>query len=157
GAFAAFGASWKPGRDGDLHLTVLNGHIPGVAGYYSAADEYPPEANPYTNQRRMVYMNVDAVVPGTPNYVAVLAHEFQHALHWNAVREEDSWVNEGLSELSTHVNGYRVSSLGGFAKEPDTQLNAWPKAPNLDSHYGASYLFMLYLWDHYRGADGLKQ
>ena len=54
GAFAAFGASWKPGRDGDLHLTVLNGQIPGVAGYYSAADEYPPEVNPYTNQRRMM-------------------------------------------------------------------------------------------------------
>jgi hypothetical protein len=155
--FAAFGTAWKPGRDGDRHLTVLNGRIPGVAGYYSAADEYAPEVNPHTNQRRMVYMNVEAVRPGTPAYAGTLAHEFQHALLWSAAGAQDSWLNEGLSELATHVAGYPVASLGAFAAAPDTQLNAWPPGANLQPHYGASYLFLLYLWDHYRAADGLKR
>jgi hypothetical protein len=138
-------------------MTVLNARVPGVAGYYSSSDEYGPDVYAYTNQRRMVYMNVDVIQPGSSNYNGVLAHEFQHALHWNAAREEESWVNEGLSELGSHLGGYRVTSVGGFGNNPDTQLNAWPKAASLDNHYGASFLFMLYLNDHYRAPDGFQR
>ena len=36
-----FGSELSPGIDGDVHITVLIGKIPGVSGYFSSADEYP--------------------------------------------------------------------------------------------------------------------
>ena len=37
---------------------------------------------------------------GSNQYLSVLAHELQHAVHWNGDRTEDTWVNEGLSEVA---------------------------------------------------------
>jgi len=63
-----------------------------------------------------------------------------------------SWVNEGLSELAVDINGL---STGGFSllfsANPDLQLNFWPGKDQGDStpHYGASYLFMKYLFERF--------
>ena len=45
----------------------------------------------------MVY--IDSRTLGSPGagYNALVAHEFQHMVHWHADNSEDSWVNEGLS------------------------------------------------------------
>jgi hypothetical protein len=78
----------------------------------------------------------------------VLAHEFQHMIHWNQDRNESSWINEGFSEVSTLLNGL---SRGGFdqvyANDPDLQLNDWPNNGETTPHYGASFLFMTYFLD----------
>jgi len=143
-----FGAAWAPGPDGDEHLTVLNTNTPGAAGYYSISDEYSTAANPYSNQRKMIYMNVRELTPGSRAYDATLAHELQHAIHWHMDPYEDGWVNEGCSELAQVLNGY---SPGGteqaFLRQPDTQLNTWSDQPGQNAvHYGASYLFLDYFY-----------
>ena len=94
----------------------------------------------------MFYINIDNTEPNSEFYNGVLAHEFQHMIHWHQDKNETTWVNEGLSELAMQLNGY---DTGGadlvFSQLPDTQLNAWSDDPNSRTeHYGASYLFMAY-------------
>lgn len=48
-----FGTEASPGIDGDRRLTILNGRIPDVGGYFSSADTYPTVVNPYSNQHEM--------------------------------------------------------------------------------------------------------
>ncbi|MBI3976768.1 MAG: immune inhibitor A [Chloroflexi bacterium] len=153
-----FGTEWTPGVDGDPRLTILNARIPGVAGYYSVADEYPRAINPYSNEREMIYVNAGALRPGTPGFDAVLAHEFQHAVNWNMRRGEEAWVAEGMAEVGAKLAGFSPSFVQAFQARPDTQLNAWPDDLKLSSpHYGASTLFFDYLAQHYGGYDALRE
>ena len=52
----------------------------------------------------MFYMNYDAAQPGNDYYDSILAHEFQHMIQWNVDKNEDSWFNEGMSELAAFLN-----------------------------------------------------
>lgn len=145
---AFFGSEWTPGVDGDPHLYILltRGMGDSVAGYFSSQDEYPTVINPYSNRHEMFYLNADHVELGSDYDNGVLAHEFQHMIHWANDLNEESWVNEGFSELSAFLNGY---DTGGFDETyllyPDVQLNAWPGSDEYRSpHYGASFLFLAY-------------
>jgi immune inhibitor A len=148
-----FGSEWTPGVDNDVHLSILHatGMGENIAGYYSSADEFSHLINPYSNEREMFYIAADKTQPNTSFYDGVLAHEFQHMIHWANDRNEDSWVNEGMSELAGHLNGF---DTGGneyaYAERPDTQLNTWedPSKGNAE-HYGASYLFMDYFLNRF--------
>lgn len=146
------GQPWGSGVDGDTRLVIINARIPGVAGYYSSTDEYPRWVNPYSNQRKSVYMNVNVMSPGTEGYGAVLAHELQHVIHGTADPNEESWVNEGLSEVAVKLAGYQPSLYYYFLASPDTSLTGWRGLPS-PANYGASYLFLEYLLEHYGGLE----
>ena len=105
----------------------------------------------------MVYLNVDAVRPGTTSYQSTLAHEFQHLIHSRADPNEETWVNEGASELATSLNGFKEDGrIAAFARAPDTQLDAWGDTPGDSAeHYGAAHLMMLYFYERF-GADALR-
>lgn len=147
-----FGSEWTPGVDGDPHLLVLHAHdLGGVGGYFSAADEFSRLANPFSNEAEMFYINLDYRQPGTEGYDSTLAHEFQHMIHWYQDRNEDSWVNEGLSMLAQQVSGLPVGNLHEvYLRQPDLQLTTWEDEDNAP-HYGASYLLMAYFMDRYGG------
>ena len=150
---AFFGSEWSPGVDSDAHVHIFMGDVPGVAGYFSASNEYTVLAEPYSNEREMFFINLKAISPGNDYFDSVLAHEFQHMIHWYEDRNEDTWVNEGMSELATFINGYGASNfMGAFALTPDTQLTGWADTPGAAlANYGGSFLFMSYfLW---RGND----
>ena len=152
-----FGSEWSPGIDNDVHVNIFNGNVPGVGGYFSSADEYAQIVNQFSNQGEWFYINTRDVRPGTTDYEGVLAHEFQHMIHWNQDRNEDTWVNEGLSELAMRLNGYSVGgSDSAFIHDPNIQLNAWRDQPN-DSvpHYGAAFLFNSYFLERF--GDKLMQ
>lgn len=145
-----FGSEWSPGVDNDVHLSILHARDLGenIAGYYSSSDEFSRLVNPYSNEKEMFYISADSggPQPNTSFYDGVLAHEFQHMIHWNNDRTEESWVNEGMSELAAHLNGFDVGGADvAYAHKPDTQLDTWndPSLGNAE-HYGASYLFMDY-------------
>jgi hypothetical protein len=152
-----FGSEWSPGIDGDPHVYIFLGHVPGVGGYFSGPDEYPTVIRPRSNQHEMFYINLENALPGSDYFDGILAHEFQHMIHWAMDRNEDTWVNEGLSELAAQVNGYDVGgSEYAFSLAPDTQLTAWGELDNSASHYGASYLFLAYFLDLY-GEQAVRQ
>ena len=153
----AFGDIRSPGIDGDPRLIVLHSKLDGAAGYYGANDEYPVEVHPHSNEGEVIYIDAELLEPGSDFYLSVLAHEFQHAIHFNQDVGEDSWVNEGLSELATEVSGYEVASFDAFLPHPDTQLNYWPEASARKiAHYGAAALFFIYLTQRIGGTAYLK-
>ena len=148
-----FGSEWTPGVDGDPHLYILyaSGLGNSLAGYFSSADEYHPLAHEYSNAHEMFLLNADNVGLDEDFTYGVLAHEFQHMIHWYRDRNESSWLNEGFAELAAFLNGYDV---GGFdwlyANNPDLQVNDWPNNPNATSpHYGAAFLFVNYFLDRF--------
>jgi hypothetical protein len=98
----------------------------------------------------MFYINLDNAMPGNDYFDGILAHEFQHMIHWAVDRNEDTWVNEGLSELAAQVNGYDVGGSDyAFSLIPDTQLTTWTDLEDSAPHYGASYLFLAYFLERY--------
>ena len=154
----AIGDIWKPGVDGDPHLVVLHTPLAAAAGYFSSSDSYPRSTHPHSNEREMIVMDGDWLRPGSRQYFGVLAHEFQHAVHWNLDIGEDVWVNEGMSEVATELAGYEASFVDVFMQYPEVQLNYWPDEPrDTIPHYGAATLFVEYLHEHYGGDDGLAE
>ena len=152
------GDIWRPGVDNDPRLTVLNAPLNGAAGYFGASDEFPRATHPYSNQREMIYMDTGVLRYGGDAYLSVLAHEFQHAVHWHLDAGEDVWVNEGMSEMAAHIAGYRLGFARDFLEAPETQLNFWPDNPSKTApHYGAASLFTAYIAQHYGGYEGLSE
>ena len=146
----------RTGLDGDARIHVLNSKFPDAAGYFSSVDLHPTAFAPSSNQRNIIYMNIEAVKPGSDEYNGDLAHEFQHLIHSYQQRNATGWIDEGMGNLAIKVNGY---SLGGvldtFAKEPNTQLNTWAPGRDALPHYAASYLFFAYIADRF-GPDAIR-
>jgi hypothetical protein len=154
-----FGSEWTPGIDGDEHIYILyaGGLGMSIAGYFSSADEVPRQAHEYSNAHEMFLFNSDNTNLGDQFTYGVLAHEFQHMIHWAQDRNETSYLNEGFSELAAFLNGY---DIGGFdwlyITNPDLQLNDWPNDQNATSpHYGAGFLYLAYFLDRF-GEDATK-
>ncbi len=149
---AFFGGEWTPGVDCDPHLVVLHAAGMGsVAGYYASKDEFPHIVRPDSNEAEMFYINLDAVRVGSAFYNGVLAHEFQHMIHWYNDRNEETWLNEGASELAAFLNGYHGGGFeAAFLSQPDTQLNTWaPHEEGNAAHYGAAFLFLEYFLERF--------
>ena len=144
--------------DNDTRLTILHAHLSGVAGYFSTADEYSRLVNPFSNEREIVYIDVDAYLLGSNQYLGVLAHELQHAAHWNADPTEETWLNEGLSELAQELAGFPSPLTPSFINSPNVSLLWWPDEPLATvPHYGAAKLFVAYLIDHYGGRGEIRR
>ena len=152
---AAFGPEWSPGVDSDQRITILHADLSGAGGYFSSTDEHPVAIVPRSNEREMLYLTSGALESPGAGYNALVAHELQHLVHWHADATEDSWVNEGLSEVAAgEVSGGGAS--GGvelFLQNPDTQLTFWPSIGDSSINYAASNLFFRYLLDQYGGRD----
>jgi immune inhibitor A len=147
---AFFGSEWNPGVDGDPRLYILytRGLGGSVAGYYSSQDQYSRLANEYSNEKEMFVISADNQVPGDPYLDSVLAHEFQHMIHWYHDRNEETWMNEGSSELATLLNGFDTGFFDvAYVSNPDLQLTGWSSENS--AHYGAAFLFMAYFLDRF--------
>ena len=150
---AFFGTEWTPGVDNDPHVSILHARNLGntIAGYYSSADEFVSAVREDSNEMEMFYINIENVTLNNDFYNGVLAHEFQHMIHWYNDRNEETWLNEGFSELAMYLNGFDTGGSDQlFAIEPDTQLNSWPEGPGAaGANYGAGYLFTSYFLDRF--------
>jgi immune inhibitor A len=148
-----FGSEWTPGVDGDPHLYILyaGGLGDSLAGYFSSADEFHPLAHEYSNAHEMFLLNADNVDLSSQYTYGVLAHEFQHMIHWYRDRNEQTWLNEGFSELASFLNGYDGGGFDlAYVRDPDIQLTDWPTNPGeTPSHYGSAFLFLTYFLDRF--------
>lgn len=143
-----FGSEWSPGVDGDVHLYILFARGLGstIAGYFASNDSYPQQIHEYSNEHEMFYLSADNVDLRDEFTYGVLAHEFQHMIHWNLDRNEETWMNEGFSEVATLLNHYDTGGFDfAYAQNPDQPLTFWPPDPGTTtSHYGQAYLFLTY-------------
>jgi hypothetical protein len=146
--------------DGDHHVTVLLADLDdaaGVAGYFDPNNE---RSGSTSNTREMVYVDYDY------NRYSVLAHEFQHLIHYNYDPYEYWWVDEGCAEYSAYLNGYTLSTnLTEFARDyfqhnPEDSLLYWnyydhENSENVRSDYGGAYMFIFYFAEKY-GSDAVR-
>jgi len=149
---AAFGKEWSPGVDADARISIVHAGLSGAGGYFSASDEYPERVVPRSNEREAVYLDASFLDSPGDAYNAVLAHELQHLIHWNADGGEEAWVNEGLSQVAAELVGGGTAAAGDFLAVPDTQLTDWPPGSG-GVHYGESQLFFRYLLDRFGGRE----
>jgi len=147
-----FGSEWTPGIDNDVHLYLVYAKTLGarIAGYFAASDEVPPQVYQYSNAHEGFMAASSQPLDATYTY-GVLAHEFQHMIHWAKDRNEEAWLNEGFSELAVDLNGYgRGDKAFLYADQPDTMLTDWPTDPTKrDIHYGVAYMFVKYFLDRF--------
>lgn len=143
---ASYGPLWGPDDPTGLRLTILHANSRGLAGYYSAADEYPVQVHENSNQRKMIYLNPSNLRIGSDNYLATLAHELQHAINRNLNGGQTTWLNEGLSKVAENRLGWRPRSGIAYAHSVPTSLVHWPLSILESSpYYGSAFLFVQFL------------
>jgi len=81
-------------------------------------------------------------------YEGVIAHEYEHAIHYDHDPDEPSWVDEGMADLAGYLCGYGHSE-GHIAYY--MVYHRWPLTNWLGTlqDYGESYLFQLYLLENF--------
>lgn len=153
-----FGSEPKPGIDFDERVTLLflniqDGWEPGrgyVAGYFSPMDGVSSSLWDFSNEREMVYLDVNPGDPKRPDYLGILAHEFQHMQHANYDRREELWLNEAMAQIAFYVNDFgHAPQILAFIKNTDTQIDEFNNG--LDD-YGSVYLFIYYLLTKHIGS-----
>ncbi len=149
---AFFGSEWSPGVDNDPHIFVLFAKGMGsVGGYFSSSDEYLPEVQQYSNAHEIIFMSADYNSLASNYTYGVIAHEYQHMIHFYQDMNEDGWINEGFSELAALLNGYDPGGMDYvFLNNPDWQLNWWPTdSSQTRASYGAAFLFVTYIMERF--------
>jgi immune inhibitor A len=160
---AIHGEAWNPGIDGDSRLHIVNQSSigEGVMGAFNPEDLCPRFLCPESNQREIIYTSLETAPLGSDLYLTTLAHEHQHLIQYHIDGNEDRWLNEGLSQLAEHFNGFTPGLIGNynvidFLNEPDHHLSGWPSsATDLGRYYGAGYLFLVYLYERF-GLDFIR-
>ena len=156
-----YGEVQEAGIDGDPRMFVLNQASigMGIFGAFSPEDQCPRSLCPQSNQRDIVYLGLDEAPLGSRDYLATLAHEQQHLIQFHVDGNERRWLNEGFSQLAEHLNGFHPRYVGAgnlisFLDAPDLQLEGW-NFEDMGRHYGAAYLFTLYLYERF-GVDFVR-
>ncbi|MDD5145097.1 MAG: hypothetical protein PHW72_03165, partial [Candidatus Pacebacteria bacterium] len=158
------GSEWKPGIDNENKITILLTQLKSdMGGYFNEGDEYPRAQFAFSNEREMIYLNVDSVSSGLAKIY--LSHEFVHLITFNWKNQkygisEEVWLNELRAELSSTVLGYDSVYDGSnlqkrvrnFSQKIDDSLTEWR---NESSDYGIINIFGQYLLDYY-GINVLK-
>ncbi|MCC7207319.1 MAG: hypothetical protein IT323_08435, partial [Anaerolineae bacterium] len=156
-----FGSEDTPGIDGDPRLHILHAYNLGddVLAYYDAESELPRTIAPDSNERQIFFVNLDTMGQdlASLDYEATLAHEFQHMIHNNVDPNESIWLDEGLAEVAAQLTGFQTQSTftSSFTDAPDTQLNSWTNLGDANSHYGASFLYLMYFMNRF-GEDAIR-
>ncbi|MFZ5949113.1 MAG: hypothetical protein ACOYXC_00290 [Candidatus Rifleibacteriota bacterium] len=157
-----FGFEWKPGIDGDERITLLmfdikdgfNGQGGFVGGYFFAGDEFlnsqiPANYNIKSNEREMFYLDIYPSDPTKDHYMSVVAHEFQHMIHFAHDSREATWVNEACSQIAPFLCGFgHASQILSYMKTPDNSLVAWSE-PQMLANYGQVYLWNYYIYNRF--------
>ena len=153
-----YGSEWKPGIDKDYRITILFHQMrEGIGGYNRSIDEYLKVRAPESNQREMIYLNVEYLATSLAK--SYLAHEFTHLITFYQKEklletQEEVWLNEARADYSPTLLGYDDQLLGSnlearikeFLSSPNDSLCEWK---NRKADYGVVNLFTQYLVDHY--------
>ena len=121
-------------------------------GYFWAFDQYPDGSQAWaSNEADVIYMATDNGDPGGDYMLSVVAHEFQHLIHFNTDQNEDTWTDEGLAELAMWLFG-RPDNISSFNTNPDNSLTAWNSAW---ADYIQTYLWTLYFYEQFGGQQAI--
>ncbi|MBF0543733.1 MAG: hypothetical protein HQM08_04835 [Candidatus Riflebacteria bacterium] len=130
-------------------------------GYFWAGNELPRSQISTSNEKELLYIDLFPNYVNNPQRVyGTIAHEFVHMIHYNmGNQDEERWLEEAFTQYGTYIyNQTHTSNLDEFIKNPNTilvdpRLDTW-LGSNPFANYGASYLFMFYLIEHYAKNNG---
>ena len=157
-------------ENGKVILLLLNIRDANHASQYTAGFFNPTDQNRgvlrtpgfrgfpiRSNEADMLYIDTQPLNPNSEVAHNVIAHEFLHLLHWGHDPHETTWVDEGCAGYASFLCGYSVQEhIDAFEKTPSVSLVAWPEMEaNALPHYGAAFLWMLYLHEQYGGTETL--
>ncbi|MFH1531227.1 MAG: hypothetical protein ABIK09_10925 [Pseudomonadota bacterium] len=159
GNTSLFGASPHfAANDPDLSVLVytLEGYKGSLFDGYFRAEDLTPfnpacQNNPMlycSNELGMIHLNANN--PGSDYMIGVVAHEFEHMIHFARDPYEEVWVNEAMAELAMIFHGYQdPGNLAFYTDNPDAPLVVQDFVD-----YGAVLLFGAYLEERL-GPEGI--
>jgi hypothetical protein len=113
-----------------------------VAGYFSPTDQ---SNIAISNKKDLIYVDCDPSNPSGSFVLSVVAHEFQHLIHYGLDGNEVAWVNEGASEYAEVLCGYSLRDPSRYLRSPDRPLTSF--------QYGTADALLDYskvaLWTYY--------
>lgn len=147
-----------PDVDGDgatdvLLLDIRDGWEPGSENGYVAGFVWAGDLTEAGNERDIVYIDTypglyrNGQHLGTKGIEATVAHEFLHLIHLNYDTNEITFVDEGLAEWATALNGYpgrRITYLEDI-DEHNVPLYDWRSGADVFGDYQRAGLFTSYL------------
>ena len=156
------GTEWKPGLDRDNRITLLmhdvgmNDSGEDYGGYFSPVDQIPTLPN--SNRREMLYMDVFQFRERSRHtFHSSLAHEFAHLVNWfqNGGTTDQRWLEEGMASfVEWGVYGtVHTIFVDGYLTNPNVSLSY---ANTREVYYGAAFMLMLYLYEHYGGQELIR-
>jgi len=117
-------------------------------GFFWVYDQYPDGSQPFaSNECDVVYLATDSGAPASDYMIAVMAHEFQHLIHFARDEDESLWVEEGLGEFAMWLYG-RPDTISSFNTNPDNSLVLWGSQW---ADYIQTYLWTLYCYEQFGG------
>ncbi len=132
-----------PDVDNDHRIYFLISQLGGFHshhfdGYFRFLDELEGK---HSNHTEMLYLDCDD--PSDDYYLGIIAHEFQHLIHWQYDRNEEGWISESLSEVAMILCGYYTDK-----KHVIRYLNNTDRPLVSKGHHNVSYGACL-LWGTY--------
>ncbi|MEA1866277.1 MAG: hypothetical protein U9N46_14005 [Euryarchaeota archaeon] len=133
-----------PNVDNDPKIYILLLDIPEdrVGGYFWSTQE--------TSFDHIEIIYIDSLIGDE----GVVAHEFQHCVHWNYDANEETWVDEGCADYAIYVVYHQHEAYGHaetFMDNTGVPLTFWG---GTIGDYGASYLWTIYLSEKYGDLSG---
>ncbi len=148
-----------PNVDGDGKVDILTydieegeGESCCILGYVTSADLNPDPVNNQGNAADILHVDVkEGLSQGVTLLAWIIAHEYQHLIHYNyqqPIGSEFTFINEGLSEWASVINGYFNRGTGylNITDEHRTPLLEWDTSENVYD-YERSGLFTTYIAD----------
>lgn len=158
-----YGENATPGIDGDtrIHLVHLAALSPGLAGFFSPADQCAQHICLGSNERDALYLILDYGPVGSDLYYSTIAHEFQHMIQYSIDGNEARWLNEGLSQLAEHLNGFgddpiNNTNLDNYRNNPNFRFDGWSSSDDRSLYYGGSNLLTVYLYERF-GVETIRE
>jgi hypothetical protein len=122
-------------------------------GFFWSFDQQCDNVAQYhSNECDAVYLNDSDFDPAGEYMLAVLAHEFEHLIHYNYDTNEASWVDEGMAELAMWLYG-NPDDISSFNTNPDVSLITFT---GVWADYIKAYLFSLYFYERYGGQPAVR-
>lgn len=162
----AFGSEPNPGVDDDPKIYILlmdikDGYTGGsyIAGYFDSDNEHPKDSGYWSesNEKEIFFMDISPGVASSITFRRVLAHEFQHMIHWEQKTNrlgiyDNTWLDEAMSEIAPYFAGYgpnysRVLTFESGDNRSDS-LTDWPYAAGLKD-YAVVYMWAQYIADRF--------
>ncbi|MDW8305601.1 MAG: hypothetical protein RML34_00855 [Leptospiraceae bacterium] len=111
-----------------LFLDIDDGYTTGggyISGYFDALNQFDDRSvkeitGRRSNEMEIIYLDTYPSEVGSVEFLATLAHEYQHLLqfshNYRYNSDEEKWVDEGLSEIASDLTGYgpQIMRLVGF-------------------------------------------